>query len=87
MEAFGTEAACLRLLTHADGLFTDANAVDHVAQSMEVVEVPTQEQKNFVIDSATPHGDTVLTETSVLKPSVGWVTVHATEGLTGGCHV
>lgn len=42
--------------------------------------------KNFVFDTTTPHGDVVLTESSAMKPGVGWITLHATEGIRHGIH-
>eukprot|EP01012_Entosiphon_sulcatum_P008571 TRINITY_DN14699_c0_g1_i1.p1 TRINITY_DN14699_c0_g1~~TRINITY_DN14699_c0_g1_i1.p1 ORF type:complete len:4388 (+),score=508.78 TRINITY_DN14699_c0_g1_i1:36-13199(+) len=44
------------------------------------------ESSNFVIDTATPHGDVIINENCAIKPAVGWVTIHATEVLGPGIH-
>ncbi|GET86999.1 hypothetical protein, conserved [Leishmania tarentolae] len=57
--------------------------VDQMQSRMEKSSAP---RKNYLIDSSTPHSDTVIAESSALKPSVGWVTLQVTEGIRRGVH-
>ncbi|CAC9466896.1 SPRY_domain/HECT-domain_(ubiquitin-transferase)_-_putative [Leishmania infantum] len=57
--------------------------VDQMQSRMEKSSAP---RKNYLIDSSTPHSDTVIAESSALKPSVGWVTLQVTEGIRRGIH-
>ncbi|CAD2219660.1 hypothetical protein AGDE_05922 [Angomonas deanei] len=60
--------------------------VDFVDELKSIVEKSSQPRRNFLIDASTPHGDVMITESSAMKPSVGWVTLPVTEGIRQGVH-
>ncbi|KAG5484413.1 hypothetical protein LSCM4_07980 [Leishmania orientalis] len=57
-----------------------------VEQMQSRMEKSSAPRKNYLIDPSTPHSDTVISESSALKPSVGWVTLQVTEGIRRGIH-
>lgn len=64
----------------------DSTAVMHFVDEMREMIEKSAPLKNFLFDTTTPHGDVVLTESSAMKPGVGWITLHATEGIRHGIH-
>lgn len=84
------DAQFVRFLTSQSSTssFFDSTSVVQFVESKTTVmsSASTTARKNFLVDSSTPHGDVVISESSVLKPSLGWVTCFVTEPLRKGVH-
>jgi hypothetical protein len=77
---------CLQLVLQTDGLMAQSEALDAITAKVDAAADMQRSRETFLIDPTTPHGDSVISESSLYKSSLGWVTVHATEALRSGVH-
>ena len=82
-----TDAEFVDMVVSLSGNLHNASNVQSFVDRMRTVaDVNASTRKNFLFDSTTPHGDVIITESSAMKPGIGWVTVHVTESIRRGVH-